>query len=237
MTASTSSDLCAFVSFSSSDREKAKRLCDDVERAGLRCWISLRDVAPGRNYQAEIVHAIETAQVTILLFSAAANASEEVSKELSLASAFKRTVIPFRIEDVMPQGAFLYELATRQWIDAFTGWEPAVGQLVSAIRHAAGSETPPSQAAGPGPAAPPATAAPAPAAVAAPAPPRIPEHAMEAARVALTPYVGPIARVLVRRAAAEAASLDDLHERLAAQIPSVAEQEAFRRRVRGNSRR
>jgi TIR domain len=223
MAGETSADRNVFISFSSGDKEKAVLVCDGLERAGLRCWISLRDVGAGHNYQAEIVNAIQTAKAMVLVFSARTNASAEVSKELSLASAFKRLVIPFRIEDVVPQGAFLYELATRQWIDAFAGWDAALGNLVAAVRQAAGEG-----AVGPAPAAsPPPPSAPVHA--------RISERALEAARAALTPHLGPIARVLVRKVSGEAASVEDLYERLAAHLPTAEEKAAFRNRVRSGS--
>ena len=92
---------------------------------------------PGQNYQAAVVQAITSAKVVVLVFSGAANRSEEISKELSLASASKiPVVIPFRIENVLPEGAFRYELATRQWIDAFRNWNAAAGALLDAIRSA-----------------------------------------------------------------------------------------------------
>ncbi len=57
----------------------------------------------------------------VLVFSEAANISDEIKKELSLASNYKLPVLALRIEDAEPSDAFAYELSTRQWIDAFHG--------------------------------------------------------------------------------------------------------------------
>src|SRR3954466_14276630 len=124
-----------FISFSSLDSADAVLLCERLEKEGIICWISTRDVKPGENYQAAIVNAIKTAKIVVLAFSANANASPEVSKELSLASAFKVTVIPVRMTEALPQGAFLYELSTRQWIDAFKKWDSALELLVSTAKR------------------------------------------------------------------------------------------------------
>jgi len=200
-----------FISFSSRDKAKATELCDRLEREGLHCWISLRDVRPGQNYQAAVVQAITSAKVMVLVFSEAANRSEEISKELSLASASKIPVIPFRIEDVLPEGAFRYELAIRQWIDAFRNWNAAVGALANAIRSA-----PECTAKEP---------------ISSPPPRMRPsDQAAEAARSALTLYIGPIAAVLVRKAASEATSLEDFHDRLTAHVP-MQDRNAFRSRL------
>src|SRR4051794_5344140 len=76
----------------------------------------------------------------VLVFSKAANNSEEIKKELSLASRYHVPVIALRIQDVEPTDAFAYELSTRQWIDAFEGWDKSLDLLVSRIGQIEGTE-------------------------------------------------------------------------------------------------
>jgi hypothetical protein len=227
MAADTPHDV--FISFSSLDSADALLLCERLEKEGISCWISTRDVKPGENYQAAIVNAIKTAKIVVLAFSANANSSPEVSKELSLASAFKISVIPLRMTEALPQGAFLYELSTRQWIDAFNKWDSALELLVSAAKRICARSPdlgdiasldkrtaenpsvvrqPPSRGAL-----------------------QIPGAELEEARNVLAYFVGPIARVLVKRAASVAASLTDFQERLASEIPSAEERKAFLKRL------
>ena len=106
-----------------------KRLFKHWNFRGLRCWISSRDVAGGENYQEAIVHAIRNAKIMLLVFTDNANNSDEIKKELVLASRNKLTVIPVRIEDVLPNDALDFELATRQWINFFGDWERALDTL------------------------------------------------------------------------------------------------------------
>jgi formylglycine-generating enzyme required for sulfatase activity len=122
-----------FISHSSRDRDVAEHLCLALERRGKACWISSRDVSPGQNFQEEIVRAIKRARVMILVFSTNANNSNEIKKELALAGQFRLTVIPVRVEDVLPSDAFSYELATRQWIDFFEDWDRALKRLTSTL--------------------------------------------------------------------------------------------------------
>lgn len=136
-----------FVSYASADRKEALAVCKAIERRGVKCWISCRDVEPGENYQEAIVAAIEAAQAMVLVFSEAANNSNEIKKELSLASRFGVTVIALRIEDVEPSKAFAYELSTRQWIDAFDGWDRSINSLVRHIRQVSPAEQSPSSGA------------------------------------------------------------------------------------------
>ncbi len=207
-----------FISFSSADQKKAAAVCEALERSGLQCWVSFRDVRPGENYQAAIVQALQSAKTMVLVFSSRTNLSQEVSKELSLASAFKLSVIPLRIENTMPQGALHYELATRQWIDAFDDWENAINDLVNAITSLSLPSDP----------------APSPTVPRKRVDIRISDQAVETARAALTHYIGPIALVLVRKAATAADSLDDFHDRLARQIQSADDRTAFLSQVRRN---
>src|SRR5271169_223400 len=65
----------------------------------------------------------------VLVFTGNANNSNEIKKEMALASQHNLAVIPIRVEDVVPNDAFAYEFATRQWIDAFDNWEIAIERL------------------------------------------------------------------------------------------------------------
>jgi hypothetical protein len=90
-------------------------------------------VRAGENFQESIVRALREARVMVLVFSSNANNSEEIKKEVVLAGRHKVTVVPVRVEDVVPNDAFTYEFATRQWIDLFQDWERQLEQLVNQI--------------------------------------------------------------------------------------------------------
>jgi len=128
-----------FISYATADRKEALSICTAIERRGTQCWISTRDVAPGENYQEAIVHSVRDARAMVLVFSDAANNSDEIKKELSLASRYHVPVMALRIEDVEPSDAFAYELSTRQWIDAFEGWDKSIDALVTRLEQVSGT--------------------------------------------------------------------------------------------------
>jgi hypothetical protein len=128
-------DRSVFVSHATKDRKQALSVCKAIESRGTKCWLSMRDVEPGENYQEAIVHSIRNARAMVLVFSEAANHSDEIKKELSLASRHHVPVMALRIEDIEPSDAFAYELSTRQWIDAFDGWDHAIDSLVSRVER------------------------------------------------------------------------------------------------------
>ena len=93
-----------FISHCRDDRTVAERLCGAIEARGLTCWLALRDIPPGGNYQDCIAYAIESASAMLLVFSLSSNNSQEVKKELALAGQYGRVVIPVRVEDALPEG-------------------------------------------------------------------------------------------------------------------------------------
>ena len=128
-----------FISFATADRTEALKVCEAIERRGTPCWISSRDVPPGENYQEAIVQSLRSARAVVLVFTDAANTSGEIKKELSLASRYNVPVIALRLKEVEPSDAFAYELSTRQWINAFEGWDKSIDTLVGRIGQIPGA--------------------------------------------------------------------------------------------------
>lgn len=126
-----------FISFSSKDKKLAEKIYSHLNKNDLPCWISSKDIPAGADYQACIVDAIDKASLVVLVFSANANNSSEIAKELSLAS--KKVLIPIRIEDVLPAGAFQYQLSNRQFIDLYEDFESGLNDLTDRVRLALSS--------------------------------------------------------------------------------------------------
>ncbi len=120
-----------FISFSSKDSTLALKIYERLNRRGIKSWISAKDISPGADYQSAIVAAIEEAEIVVLVFSSQAAGSNEIAKELSLAS--KKMVIPARIEDIEPKDAFKYQLSNRQFIDLFDDFDRNLDDLVDKV--------------------------------------------------------------------------------------------------------
>ncbi len=122
-----------FISHSSKDGKVAQTICSELEHRGLSCWISSRDIGLGENFMDAIVQAIDGAKVMVLVFSENANNSDEIKREIVLASQAKVPVIPLRIDNVAPRGALAYQLAARQWMDLSEDWESQIERLAKSI--------------------------------------------------------------------------------------------------------
>jgi hypothetical protein len=108
-----------FISYSHKDKPTADGTCATLEARGIRCWIAPRDVRPGGDWSESIVTAINGARMMVLVFSAHANESVQIKREVERAVAKGIPIIPLRIEDVLPTKSLEYFLSTPHWLDAF----------------------------------------------------------------------------------------------------------------------
>lgn len=125
----------AFVSYSSKDKQVADAVCAALESKHLRCWIAPRDIPAGASWSAAIIEGIEDSRVLVLVFSANANASDQVLREVERAVAKKVPVVPLRIDRAGMSKAFEYFLASCHWLDATDGpLERHLTQLSTTVR-------------------------------------------------------------------------------------------------------
>ena len=108
------------ICYSTKDKKWADAGCSVLEGRGIRCWIAPRDILPGQEWGEAIVDAIDGCKLMVLIFSASANASPQVRREVERAISKGRTMIPCRIENVMPAGSMEYALGNTHWLDIFT---------------------------------------------------------------------------------------------------------------------
>ena len=109
-----------FISHSSKDKQAADATCAALEAAGIRCWIAPRDVRPGSEYAVAIIEAIDGCRIMVVIVSSHSNESRQVPREVERAVSKGVTIIPMRIEDVVPQQAMEYFLDSIHWLDAIT---------------------------------------------------------------------------------------------------------------------
>ena len=109
-----------FVSYSSDDKPTADAVCATLENKGIRCWIAPRDILPGMEWGGAIVDAINGSRVMVLVYSAKANDSPQIKREVERAVNRGLSIIPFRIEDVPMSTTLEYFMSMPHWLDALT---------------------------------------------------------------------------------------------------------------------
>ena len=213
-----------FVSYSQPDREAAFGIVGRLESTGVDCWVAPRDVTPAADWAAEIVEAIAAARVMVLVFSSSTNDSPQVRREVERAVHRRVAVLPFRIENVLPSHSLEYFLSSQHWLDAFPPpLEPQYARLADYL-HALLQTVPPAAAAVATSgtyAVPPVTG------TTGTLPTLFDPAQLRQFENELAGYIGPLARHLVKRAAATAAGTEALILQLGAEIESEAERKRF----------
>jgi hypothetical protein len=126
-----------FISHASEDRAVAEAICAALESAGLPCWVAPRDIEPGRDWAGEIMAGLDACRLVVLVVSANAQASPQVTRELERADARKLPVVPFRIDGVELTGRWEYFLSGVHWLDAQQGAREAhLQELTEVVRRA-----------------------------------------------------------------------------------------------------
>jgi adenylate cyclase len=126
-----------FVSYASQDAPVAHAIVEALERTGARCWIAPRDVTPGASYAGQIVHAIDAATASVLIFSKDAASSPHVLREVERSASKRHPIVSLRIDQAPLPADFEYFLNTSHWLDTSAGDVAlALPKLVAAVQVA-----------------------------------------------------------------------------------------------------
>ena len=113
-------NLDVFISYKSQNQGVADLLRRCLQGEGVSCWIASHDVKPGTDYAEEIVKAITSCKVLLLVLTKEANQDHrQIRRELSLADSVGKVIIPVRVDPIDPSPAFQYVLATCQVLDLY----------------------------------------------------------------------------------------------------------------------
>ena len=224
-----------FISYSTADKLAADAVCAKVEERGIRCWIAPRDILPGIDWSDAIIDALNSCRVFVLLLSVASNDSEQVKRELQVAVGKGIAILPVRMEEFPLSKHMQYFIGTPHWLDAMTPplekhlqkLADTLTALLEATKKDDANATPIAPAPiADTPIAPNAPVAPTAAAT---------EWDVEVLKVVetqLCALIGPLGKLLVRKAAAVATNFDQLYERLVPHLADESERKIFQQRCR-----
>ena len=108
-----------FISYAARDRERVLGLVERLRGAGVTVWIDQADIDVSTMWSQEIVSAIKGCKVMLLSISPNSTESENVVKELALASERKKPIIPVYLEAAEIPETMEYQLAGIQRVEYF----------------------------------------------------------------------------------------------------------------------
>jgi TolB-like protein/Flp pilus assembly protein TadD len=103
-----------FISYSRKDSAQAIELAERLRVDGMDVWIDQHGIAGAEQWATEIVEGIRDCSTFIILLSPNSIESENVLRELSLASEKRKRVLPVDIEPTVLPSSFEYPLAGLQ---------------------------------------------------------------------------------------------------------------------------
>ena len=126
-----------FVSYRRSDRELVASVVRRLESRNVQVWYDA-EIEGGADWRETIVDALTNSEMLAIFFSDECNNSRQLKKELAVADSLGKPVVPILIEDTQPRGAYLYELADRNWIQIFPEPMDRIEELVEHLVTLAG---------------------------------------------------------------------------------------------------
>jgi hypothetical protein len=122
-----------FVSYARVDRGKVAELISKLRADGFDLWIDEEGIEGAAFWRKEIVDAIRMCSAVLFFASKASCQSENVSKELALASEERKPILPIFIEDVQLASEIRYQIAGLQHISLAGDPSRAHAQINSAL--------------------------------------------------------------------------------------------------------
>lgn len=126
-----------FISYRRSDRELVATVTRRLEARGVGVWYDA-EIEGGADWRETIVEALTHSDMLAIFFSEECNNSRQLKKELAVADQLAKPVVPILIENTQPRGAYLYELADRNWIQMFPDPMERIDELVDHLATLAG---------------------------------------------------------------------------------------------------
>ncbi|MCE9623557.1 MAG: toll/interleukin-1 receptor domain-containing protein [Actinomycetia bacterium] len=122
-----------FISHSSADAVAAQEVRDLLQSLGYATWIAPDDLVGSSSWAEQILAAVGRCHALVVLLSDAANRSDHVAREVSIAAEDGKPIVPLRLAAIEPSGSLRYLLHLSQRIDIFP---PPVTEYEDRIRKA-----------------------------------------------------------------------------------------------------
>ncbi len=108
-----------FVSYSRNDKERVLELAGQLRAAGVSLWLDTSGIDAATLWGEQIVNALESSKVLLLMVTESAVHSDNVAKEVTLVSERKGHILPVHLEPTQIPASLRYQLAGIQHVEYF----------------------------------------------------------------------------------------------------------------------
>jgi len=124
-----------FISYCSKNRRYIEKMTQMLDKMGITYWIAPDMIPAGSNYAREIPGAIRQCEVFLLVLSKESQQSIWVEKEIDSAINYRRTIVPFQIDDEPLSEMFRFYLNNVQTIYCVNRPQEAIEELKDRLRN------------------------------------------------------------------------------------------------------
>jgi len=114
-----------FVSYARSDKERVLELAGKLRAAGVSLWLDTSGLDAAALWGEQIVNALESAKVLLLMVTESAVESKNVAREVMLVSERNGNILPVHLEPTPIPPSLKYQLAGIQHVESFSRGDSA----------------------------------------------------------------------------------------------------------------
>jgi adenylate cyclase len=108
-----------FVSYARTDKERVLELAGKLRAAGVSLWLDTSGIDAATLWGEQIVNALESAKVLLLMLTGSAVESKNVAREVMLVSERNGNILPVHLEPIQIPPTLKYQLAGIQHVECF----------------------------------------------------------------------------------------------------------------------
>ena len=199
-----------FLSYSRSDEHLALRIAKALRSRGVAMWVDQLDIRPSEHWDRAIERAVRDCRGLVVIISPRSIASDNVADEISYAIEHRKSVLPVMIEKC----SLPLRITRMHVIDATEAFDRAVDQCLAELRRV-NSAAPPIGRSVRG---------------------RLDPRDIAIAKQQLTSIIGPIADIVVDKAASRSSTVNELNSLLMQHIDNAKDRASFARLTAGSNR-
>ncbi len=128
-----------FVSYARADVERVDRIIKSLRDGGCDVWLDRHEIRSGDQWRQQIAANVRQSDAFVLILSNASTTSDNVRREVDIASDAGTKIVPIKIDDVAIPETLQYQLAGVHFIDYAGGSRSGLDELVRAAGGDPGS--------------------------------------------------------------------------------------------------
>ena len=106
-----------FISYSRKDKKTVKEFCNTLSKSGITFWFDEEGIENGEDFKTIIVKAIEDSTIFLFFSSKDSNISIWTAKEIGIAVARNKHIIPIKLDNSNYNKAVEFDLVNLDFVD------------------------------------------------------------------------------------------------------------------------